>query len=394
MEPKQTMRGRRPPSHSRRSTGKTTRLTGNPEWDEDGALSPDGKLQVVASWRTRDRFAVTAWLPQVRGYTGLPFGAALANLYVSSWPGFQCDLSPWLLPGSGDDNGRLIGQPLDVYAGDFTAGNNLSGHAFWSPDAPRVLLQEKLRRPVPPGSSRSVTQKGLTPNRIAIAHIDRKPGPMQPIVASRVGDWAPTVEQWRGAFAADQQITVKGDSGGSAVRTFRGNIAVGGASVTFNRFADDGVTFVDGTMSGGSEDGKITTIKVDVHVSGANTGAMKADLMVKTTDQPPSFSGSWSAMYNGKDALPLPPLGACYDTLPKPSKLMVEVKRTGKNESVTVTTNVYGDVRPVQNATVGTEGKTLKTNGDGQVFLPLTAKGKHKVIMTAGDTFIANQAIE
>ena len=82
--------------------------------------------------------------------------------------------------------------------------------------------------------------------------------------------------------------------------TFHGNIAVGVASVTFNRFTDDGVTFVDGTMSCGSEDGKITTIKVDVRVSGANTGEMKTDLIVKTPDQPPSFSGSWSAIYNNE----------------------------------------------------------------------------------------------
>ena len=59
-----------------------------------------------------------------------------------------------------------------------------------------------------------------------------------------------------------------------------------------------------------------------------------------------------------------------------------------------MTANVYGDVRPVQNATVGTAGKTLKTNVDGQVFLPLTAKGKRKVIVTAGDIFIANQTRE
>lgn len=108
--------------------------------------------------------------------------ALIAPLYLSTWAGFQSDLSPWLLPGTGDDNGRLLGQPLDVYAGEFTAANNLSGVSFWSPDSTRVLLQERLRAPVPPNSPRGVTQKGLEPNRIVVARIERPPGKPLPIV--------------------------------------------------------------------------------------------------------------------------------------------------------------------------------------------------------------------
>ncbi len=88
----------------------------------------DSQLQVVANWRTRHRFDVTAFLPQLRNYVGVPLAAALAPLYVSTWEGFQCDLSPWLLAGPGNFTGARVGQPLAVYAGHEAAGNNLAGH--------------------------------------------------------------------------------------------------------------------------------------------------------------------------------------------------------------------------------------------------------------------------
>lgn len=87
--------------------------------------------------------------------------------------------------------GKLIGQPLNVYPeNNLTPGNNLSGNQFWSPNSQDVLLQERTRTLPAPTLSEHVRQKGLTPNRVAIAHIDRPAGKKMKVVSSAVGDWA------------------------------------------------------------------------------------------------------------------------------------------------------------------------------------------------------------
>jgi hypothetical protein len=63
--------------------------------------------------------------------------------YVSSRPGFACDLQPWLLPATGDRSGALVGQPLNPYGGGQTiAGNDLEGQQVWSPDSTRVRHEQ------------------------------------------------------------------------------------------------------------------------------------------------------------------------------------------------------------------------------------------------------------
>ncbi|HWC85018.1 MAG TPA: hypothetical protein VG388_00665, partial [Solirubrobacteraceae bacterium] len=89
------------------ATGARHRLTSAPDWDEDGAISPDGRLLVTASWRTMRRIDVLGgMLPEVHPYIDVPFMSAIVANYVSSHQGFQCDLTPWLMPAAGDDGGN------------------------------------------------------------------------------------------------------------------------------------------------------------------------------------------------------------------------------------------------------------------------------------------------
>ena len=99
------------------ASGQVTRLTANPDWDEDSSLSPDQKSFVVHSWRSQHRLDAIAWIPQLRGFTGLMMGAAIAPFYVSTWEGFQCDLAPWLLSARGEVNERIGG--LNAGADDY-----------------------------------------------------------------------------------------------------------------------------------------------------------------------------------------------------------------------------------------------------------------------------------
>ena len=312
----------------------------------------------------------------------------MAQYYVSTYEGFQCDLSPWLLPGGGDAGGRLIGQPLDVYAGNFTAGNNaILGSWNWHPDSNKILLQEALRtRPTDPQQVR------LSPNRIAIAALDIPATDPVRSGSSAVGSWAPPAGTFVG-LNANRTVTVNGEAGGTATITYTGLLASGGVSVTYNRFTDDGRTFVDGTQS---SSGPVPwTLKADIRVSGAHTGFMKLDLTINASDDPgsplPIKTGTATAVYDGKAAPPLPELGPCYDQLPKPYPLRLDLKRTGNHVKATVTANIGGDARPVYNARVRSGSDTVRTDSKGQATLKFVGKGR-QVTATAGETFIPASA--
>lgn len=331
------------------ATGRTTRLTANPDWDEDSSLSPDQQLLVDHGWRGRNRIGAVAWIPQIRGFTGLMVGAAIAPYYVSTWTGFQCDLSPWLLPARGDDDGRAMGQPLDIYDGDLTAASHQEGQQNWSPDSTMLLLQERTRK------------MGIwSPNRIAIARLGRAPTRPVSFGPSLVGAWAVPVKLYRGPHAEERTVVVRGKAGGRATITYKGSLGGGGAStsVMFDRFTDDGTTFVTGSMSGaagkqGIGERRAWTLLAHVTVTGRHTGKLDMDLTIDNAARPlPAMSGTLSAVYDGKVAPPLPALGPCYDALPKATPLRVELKRAGGGIRAKVSADIYGDIRPVMNATL------------------------------------------
>lgn len=372
-------------------SGATKRLTKNRDWDEDGATSPDGDLYTLYSWRTRHRLDGVAWLPEIEPFVEMPAFAALAPYYVSTWPGFQCDLSPWLLGSAGDRGGKLIGQPLNVYSGNLTPGNNLSGQQFWSPDSRSVLLQERLRTKPPAGLNEQVEQKGLTPNRILIARIDRRPGRPQRIVSSGVGSWAPPPSSYAGTTGSGATVTVKGHGGGTADIAYRGNLAQGTWTATFHHYSRDGKTYVDGTyaVTGLNVGASYWTIKAGIKLTGRHTGSLDADLVINNGASPlPAKSGTFTAVRDGKQAPPLPELGPCYDDLPAKSDLTLKARPWGHGlVAVRVTADIHGDRRPVQSAVVSSGRRSVRTGASGRALLLLRGHGPTRLTATAGDTF-------
>jgi hypothetical protein len=363
------------------ASGSHRRLTANRDWDEDGSLSPDQQLYVVNSWRGRNRFDVFAWIPQIRGFTGLTLGAALATHYVSTWTGFQCNLSPWLLPATGDEGGSLMGQPIDVYGDGLTASDNVVGRYVWSPDSTQVLLTEKTRTP-PPGQQ--------IPNRLAIARLSRTPTNAVPASPSTVGSWAPPAAQYAGPLATGRTIGVSGDRGGHATITYSGSLGHNAATkVVYEGFTDDGETFVDGTIDISSLDQR-WKLSGYVTVSGAHTGRLEMDLTLDNAAKLPVKQGTISAVYDGKVAPPLPDLGPCYDKLPRASPLSLKVTRKGRRIQAIVTADVYGDVRPVAGAVVRAGSSSARTDGNGVATITLMKRdGNVEITATAGDTFVA-----
>jgi hypothetical protein len=363
------------------ATGANRRLTAHPDWDEDGSLSPDQQLYVVNSWRGRHRFDVFSWIPQLRSFTGLTLGAALATHYVSTWTGFQCNLSPWLLPATGDEGGALTGQPIDVYDEHLTAADNVVGRYVWSPDSTKVLLTEKTRTP-PPGQQ--------IPNRLAIARLAREPTSSVPVSPSTVGSWAPPAANYAGPLATERTVVVAAGGGGTATLRYSGSLGKDAAmKVVYDRFTDDGRTFVDGHVDISSLDQR-WRLSGSVTVSGDHTGRFEMDLALDNAAKLPVKQGTISAVYDGKAAPPLPDLGPCYDKLPKPSPLTLDVTRKGSRVLAIVTADVYGDVRPVAGAIVraGSTSSRTDENGAATITLPETG-GSVDITASAGDTFIA-----
>jgi hypothetical protein len=371
------------------ATGRTARLTAHTDWDEDSSLSPDQSLLVVNSWRGANRLDPLAWIPQIRGFVGLMTGAAIAPYYVSTWEGFQCDLSPWLLPARGDDGGRMMGQPVDIYGGTLTAANNLHGQRVWSPDSTLLILQERTR-------IRAI----FSPNRIAIARLGRAPTRPVPVTPTKVGSWAVPAKLYQGPHASERKAVVRGRAGGQATITYTGRLGGGGAatSVVFDRFTDDGTTFVTGTMSGaatkqGEGERRGWSLRADVAVTGRHTGMLKMDLTIDNAAKPvPAMTGSLSAVYDGKVAPRLPDVGPCYDAQAKASPLRLDLKRSGNRVRASVTSDVYGDVRPVMNATIRFGAASVKTDARGQAMLPISRGETPEIVATAGDTFLAARA--
>jgi hypothetical protein len=373
-------------------TGARTRLTANPDWDEDNGQSPDGALWLLHSDRGMHRVDAAGLLPR-RSFVDYPISANAAIYYVGTPKGFQCDLQPWLLPASGDDDGRLLGQPLDPYdGGDVHAQNNVPGRGAWSPDSTRVALTEMSYK------------SGLGIDRLLVARLHRAPTRPERVVSSAVGPWAATPATYRGAADANTTVTLHGLKSGTAIVTYSGTLANGTFSVVYDHYSDDGASFLSGTESLTTPGfGTIpATSTTDLKLTGKHTGSMTGDFTIGRADGIPSASGGVDATYDGyRLAGDIPALGACPTKLPRrqPLKVAAHAARGGVLH-VTVTADSapsfhardgFGDLRPVAGAVVRAAGRGATTDAHGHATLRLGGASARaaRVRATAGDTFTA-----
>jgi hypothetical protein len=304
--------------------------------------------------------------------------------------GFQCDLSPWLLPASGDEGGTLVGQPLDVYSGNATAGNNLSGQQIWSPDSTGVLLQERLRTRPPAGANADVAQKGLVPSRLTIARLGRAATRPGKVVSSAVGAWAPAATAWHGVLASGRTVVLPGPAAGAVTLQLAGDLSTTNSTATYQHYSEDGRSVVDGTLTiSGSSPWHIAGA---ITVSGAHSGTLNADLTVDNSISAahplPTRSGTFTTTYDGRASPALPALGPCYDRLPRRTPLQATARRSGQTVRVTVTADIAGDRRPVRNATVRIGGRAGTTDVHGRATLRTAGRARTRIAVRAGDTFV------
>ncbi|WP_181792704.1 hypothetical protein [Streptomyces sp. WELS2] len=389
------------------ATGRVTRLTGYPDWSEDGAFSPDGGSLLTASWRTQHRLTPLGLMPLTRPFIDLA-QAVVAIYYVSSRPGFACDLSPWLLPPSGDGDGQLVGQPLNPYGGGTTLpANNLSGQQAWSPDSTRVLLQGRSLVPPAVGANSYLQQKGTAPSALIVARIGRPPTTPVPTVTTQVGSWAPTPQSYRSSFDLPGVHVVHGNSSGTAVITIGGDILGGAFSVQYHGYSDDGRYILNGTQTVTGSVTALVTIQDDLtatDAAGNQAGFLKASLQYRQIAPAPQNgepgvqkTGTVSSSWLGEHAEGLPEVGPCPDTMPRPAPLALSTTaQAGPDGTVVtsrVTADIGGDTRPVQGATVRIGLLHARTGPDGTAVLTLPAgQQSGDVTASAGDTFLPARA--
>ncbi|HWI70763.1 MAG TPA: hypothetical protein VNT55_02325, partial [Baekduia sp.] len=290
------------------------------------------------------------------------------------------------LPATGDDDGRLIGQPLAPYSGgDVHAQNNVPGRGAWSPDSTRVALTEMSYK------------SGLGVNRLLVAQLRRRPTKPARVVSSAVGAWAATPATYRGAADANTTVTLRGLKSGTATVTYGGTLANGTFSVVYDNYSDDGASFLSGTESISTPGfGTLpATSTANLKLTGKHTGSMTASFSIGRKDGIPSASGGVDATYDGYRLKgDIPALGACPTKLPAKQPLKLAVRAAGGVLRVTVTADSaprfhardgFGDVRPVAGAVVRAGGATATTDARGRATLH--ASGATTVRATAGDTF-------
>jgi len=380
------------------ATGQRTRLTANPDWDEDDAPSPDGRSIVIESDRTMHRTDMLGGLLPVRGFIDAPEVAIYASYYVAGPVDRQCDLQPWLLPASGDDDAKLLGEPIQPYTGgDVHAANNVSGWPQWSPNGTEIAL-----------NTESYTTN-LSAPYLLIAHlVARKPTKPLPIVSSQPGSWAPSPENYHGAIAADETVVLHGLASGTATVTYAGTGVVSGQySAIYDNYSDNGRDFVNGTSSITNASvltGPIT-IETNLTMTGADTGYSHIDLTLSGDEtNPVTAIGTAVTSYDGTTIAGPPHTPApCPNALPRPPQLQLAasvVHRHGRPMVLAkVTASIHGaganeagtDTRPVLDATVTMDRASAHTDASGTALIavPTHAGGRIPVTASAGDTFLA-----
>ncbi|MER7540403.1 hypothetical protein ABTX77_37355 [Streptomyces sp. NPDC097704] len=372
-------------------TGERTRLTAYPDWEEDMAISPDGRSMYVGVNAQRRHYFDWAALMPFRGFFDASWVGAMAITQVSSSELRSCaQFASSLLPADGDRDGNLVGQVIAPYdGGDIRETTQLHGWPIWSHDSTSVAL-----------STQSLSTLGAGPE-LLVAHFNRAPSKPKPVVSSAPGAWAPTPDQYHGAIGAKTTVTLKGLASGTVTVKYTaplGNAQPNELRATYVGYSDDGKSFVDGTQvvqRGG------TTVRLinNLTLRGEHTGSLDGDITMELAARPFKVIGSQTATYDGTTVTGPQPLDErCEDNrdvLPRPTELDVDTTRHGTSVVVRVTAAYDGagadqqgtDSRPVRGAIVRIGGETATTDRNGRAVLH-PRNGRQTVEVDAGASFL------
>ncbi len=377
-------------------SGEIVRLTDYPDWNEDGSVSPDGEFDICYSWRTMGQLEIICTLPESLPLFSLMTGSVLAVNYVSSYEGFARDLQPWLLTADGSNDKCDVGQPLAIANDEIISGVHILGYPMWNRESNKVLLTER-RLLNPEGNlNERVLEKGITPNRICIACI-QKPGtaPLKP-VETTIGDWAADLSEYRSSFQFQGEHRLDGKKGGYVNFTINGNLIKCDCCAEYHGYSNGGKAFLSGKESirGSVADLKWMQDFTLTNGEGKRIGGTKLRLrFTKILPQPPrnippmQITGTAECDYNGKKFSGMPTVGERLECMQKKSPLILSAKLQSDGIIVTVKGNISGYVRPVCGAIVHCDGLNVCTDGSGIAKIK-SLLTKTKIYVDAGDTFL------
>lgn len=366
------------------ATGARTRLTAHPDYDEDNAVSPDGRLLALWSNRTMHMTDWYGGLVPVRDFIDVP--SALLSLGISS-SNKRCHGPIWILPSSGDDGGTLAGQPIVYHPQpDVFVTNNLVGWPQWSPDGTMLALNTTNTTA---GSSYPAHAPYLL-----VTHFPAMPASRPlPAVSSQPGAWAVAPADYHPAMGSVGLRTFQGPGGGTVTVSYAGTVLLGNWTETYSGYSEDGLSFVNGAVSITSA---VETGSYSSHLtmSGAHSGSTDVDMTFAG-----SASGQGSSTYDGHkvNGPQAEQLGssACPDMEPRQPALQVTTTSLGGGRyKVLVTASVADvganeaatDTEPVYHATLQLGGTTSYTDAAGGAVV--TAGGAHLLTVSAGDTLV------
>ena len=362
----------------------------NADWDEDMALSPDGSQLTMWSNRTTHDFDMQGGLLPVRDFIDMPMVAALANYYVNSDKKRSCAGPMWMLPPTGDEGAKLSGQPVVDYSQPKikVANSGVPGWPIWSPDSTKLALS----------LADEETETDAAPYIEYAEFSAREPTAPEPVVSSEVGSWAPTPENWHGAFGYNGEKTLNGAGGGTVKLIYNGNPGAffGTWSETYENYSEDGKSFVNGTTTIEVLEAAGAKVHESSHVkmTGENTGYTNIDMTLthnaESGEGPASVEGSAETNYDGSTVKGPPQ--EVTDSTPCPNKRVQrpQLKATamslgGDEWEVRVTASVsgvgaykvYTDTEPVNHAMIKGAGKATYTDNEGVAHVT-APHGKHK----------------
>ena len=365
------------------ATGKRTRLTAHPDYDEDNAVSPDGSLMALWSNRTMHMTDWFSGLLPVRDFIDTP--ASLMSLSLSS-SNKRCHGPIWVLPSSGDRGGTLAGEPIvDYRVPHVFVTNNLTGWPQWSPNGTMLALNTTNNRPGPGYPAHAPF--------LLVAHFTaRKPTrPLRP-VSSQPGSWAVAPTAYHTVFGYAGTRTFHGHGGGTVTVHYGlgAGVISGQWTETYANYSDDGKDFVDGTVSIAETGAGEGTYTSNLTMTGANTGITHVEF-----DSAGAVHGT--STYDGHTVSGPSPeqaaKGACPNIQPKEPSLRLTLKRLGHGTyRIKVTASVASmganeaavDTQPVYHATVSLG--TVKTYTSRAGIAIIKARHSRKLTVSAGDT--------
>lgn len=365
------------------ATGRRTRLTSHPDYDEDNAVSPNGKLLALWSNRTMHLTDWYSGLLPVRDFIDAP--ASLMVLGISS-SNKRCHGPIWLMPSSGDRGGTISGQPIvDYRVPHVFVTNNLTGWPQWSPNGTMLALNTTNNRA---GSGYPAHAPFLL-----VAHFAalKRTTPLR-AVSSQPGSWSVSPTEYHPVFGYSGMRTFTGRHGTVTVGydPLSGLLA-GRWSETYSGYSDDGRDFVNGTVTIDATGPGAGTYTADLTMTGAHTGSEHVQFNSATgvVHGRSTYDGHTVSGPSAEQAAK----GACPSIQPKEPRLHVALGRRADGAYRVVVTSSVGSMGPnegdvdtvaVDRASVRVGHVTTYTNSAGVAVV--RARRGDRLRVSAGDT--------